>query len=85
MPEISETGVFVDSKTGQIVHSQPEEGVQLVPPGSEITPAMKDAIKAAELVAAGGGEVANAVTTSDVEHTTTEADEAPAKGSKSKA
>ena len=43
-------GVWLDSKTGKVVESQPEEGVQLVAPGVEATPdeqARVDAYKAA--------------------------------------
>jgi hypothetical protein len=32
-------GVWLDSKTGKVVESQPEEGVQLVAPGVEATAA----------------------------------------------
>lgn len=66
MPKISESGVFIDSKTGKVVESQPEEGVQIVPPGSEITPDMEKAVEAAKLVESGESEpVAEAVTTED--------------------
>lgn len=34
--KVSEGGVFIDTKTGKVVESQPEEGVQLVPPGGVI-------------------------------------------------
>lgn len=66
MPEISESGVFIDSKTGEVVDKQPEEGVQLVAPGSEIDQAAKDAIEAAKVAAAGGAPVAETVTTETV-------------------
>lgn len=34
----SKNGVFYDTKAGKVVESQPEEGIQLVAPGAEITP-----------------------------------------------
>lgn len=34
---VSKNGVFIDSKTGKVVESRPEEGVQLVAPGDTIT------------------------------------------------
>lgn len=34
---ISESGVFWDSKNLKVVDSQPEEGVQIVAPGTEVT------------------------------------------------
>lgn len=37
--ERSETGIWLSD--GRLVTSQPEEGEQIVPPGSVITPAMK--------------------------------------------
>jgi len=36
--ETSKSGVWIDTKTGRVVESQPEHGVQLVPPGGVITP-----------------------------------------------
>lgn len=38
MADTSKSGVFFDTKTNKVVNSQPEEGVQLVAPGQEITP-----------------------------------------------
>lgn len=34
--EVSKNGVFIDTKTGKIVEKQPEEGIQIVPPGGTI-------------------------------------------------
>jgi hypothetical protein len=59
---ISKTGVFIDTKTGQVVDSQPEEGVQLVAPGTEITPAAQRAIDDARTAAAGGVSAPDVVT-----------------------
>lgn len=42
---ISETGVFFDSKNQKVVESPPEEGVQLVAPGGEITSAIESDIE----------------------------------------
>lgn len=33
---VSKNGVFIDTKTGKVVESKPEEGVQLVAPGDTI-------------------------------------------------
>lgn len=46
MPDenISETGVFFDTKNQKVVESQPEEGVQIVAPGGELTKAVNDDI-----------------------------------------
>lgn len=35
--KISATGVFFDTKAQKVVESQPEEGVQIVAPGGEVT------------------------------------------------
>jgi len=45
---IAKNGVFIDTKTSTVVDSQPEEGVQLVAPGSEVTPALQEKIDAAK-------------------------------------
>jgi hypothetical protein len=50
-PEVSESGVWFDSKAGKVVNSAPEEGVQLVPPGGELTAAVKAAIDRHESIA----------------------------------
>lgn len=47
-PEKSPNGVFVDTKTGDVVESEPEEGIQLVPPGGEIDPNAKVHIAVAQ-------------------------------------
>jgi hypothetical protein len=41
-------GVWIDSRTGKVVTTQPEEGVQLHAPGTEMTPDVEAAIKAAK-------------------------------------
>lgn len=41
MPEISKNGVYFDTKSKKVVKSPPEEGVQLVAPGGEITEAVQ--------------------------------------------
>lgn len=38
MADTSKNGVFFDTKNNKVVQSQPEEGVQIVAPGQEITP-----------------------------------------------
>lgn len=48
MAEISKSGKWVDTKTGQVVDSQPEEGIQLVPAGGVVTPEVEFSIKQAE-------------------------------------
>ncbi len=49
--EVSKTGVFVDSKTGKVVTSQPVEGRLLVAPGDELTDEAKAAVEAAKTAA----------------------------------
>jgi hypothetical protein len=41
---LSKTGVFFDTKNQKVVDSQPEEGVQIVAPGGELTKAVEDDI-----------------------------------------
>lgn len=41
---LSKNGVYFDTKNSKVVESPPEEGVQLVAPGGEITPAVQDDI-----------------------------------------
>lgn len=53
-------GVWLDSKTGKVVESQPEEGVQLVAPGTESTP---DAERLIEVYRSGGKSEPKTVTT----------------------
>ena len=40
-PEISASGIYLDTSTGQIVDQPPAEGVQIVAPGTEVTSAAK--------------------------------------------
>lgn len=42
--ETSKNGVFFDTKAGKVVKTQPEEGIQIVAPGGEITPAVQEDI-----------------------------------------
>lgn len=44
-------GTWIDTKTGKVVTSQPEEGVQLHAPGTEVTPDVQAAIDAAKAAA----------------------------------
>lgn len=50
-PTISQTGVWVDTQTGQVVESEPEEGKMLVPPGGEVDQRIQDDIDAARAAA----------------------------------
>ena len=50
-PTISQTGVWVDTETGKVVESEPEQGKLLVPPGGELDQRVRDDIAAAKLVA----------------------------------
>ena len=45
---VSESGVWLDNATGKVVTTEPTEGVQLVAPGGEVTPAVEAAIARAE-------------------------------------
>lgn len=38
---ISESGVFFDTKNQKVVDSQPEEGVQIIAPGAVVTAALQ--------------------------------------------
>lgn len=53
-------GVWFDTKSGKVVESQPEEGVQLVAPGTEFTP---DAERLVEVYRSGGKPEPKTVTT----------------------
>lgn len=44
----SDTGVWVDLETREVVTSQPRKAVQLVPPGGELRPDRKAAVEAAK-------------------------------------
>jgi hypothetical protein len=39
--ELSKSGVYFDTKNRKVVESQPEEGIQILAPGDEITEASK--------------------------------------------
>lgn len=54
--DVSKNGVYIDSKTGKVVEKQPEEGVQLVPPGGTIDTATQGLIDAAKAASAGAGK-----------------------------
>lgn len=56
-------GVWFDTKAGKVVESQPEEGVQLVAPGTESTP---DAERLIESYRSGGTSEPKTVTTKTV-------------------
>lgn len=62
MPEFSDTGVWVDLKTNEVVTEQPEEGRQLVPKGGVIDDNVKLNIEQAKVAAAGGGPVGDVST-----------------------
>lgn len=47
-PTHSDTGVWVDLDSGEVVDSPPRKGVQLVPKGGELRPDRKAAIEAAK-------------------------------------
>lgn len=44
MPELSNTGKWIDTETGQVVDSQPAEGRLLVAPGGVVTPDVQRSI-----------------------------------------
>lgn len=46
MAEVTKTGIWVDTRTGKVVRSEPVEGRLLAAPGSEITPQLAAAIDA---------------------------------------
>lgn len=45
--EVCKTGMWIDMATGAVVTSAPRKGVQLVPPGGEMTPDRVAAVAAA--------------------------------------
>ncbi len=51
MTDVSETGVWIDQSTGQVVTDPPERGVQLVAPGGVIDDGARRAITAATAAA----------------------------------
>lgn len=55
-------GTWIDTKTGKVVTSEPEEGVQLISPNVEPTPADEAAVEAAKAAAAGDTEVETVTT-----------------------
>jgi hypothetical protein len=63
-PEISATGVFFDTKNQKVVDSAPEEGVQILAPGGEVTPDVQaDIDRWREVESGAPAPVAEAVTT----------------------
>lgn len=54
--KVSRDGVFIDTKTGKVVESQPEEGIQLVPAGGTIDNAAAALIEAAKKAADGADQ-----------------------------
>jgi len=67
----SKNGVWFDTKAGKVVNSEPEEGVQLVAPGQEVTAAAQATIDRYKADADGTGTVERAVSTESVETATT--------------
>lgn len=65
--DVSKTGVFIDSKTGKVVTSPPEEGYQIVAPGGVIDANAQAQIDAAKAAASGQSSEPKTVTTSDVD------------------
>lgn len=64
MADISQSGVFFDTKANKVVNSQPEEGVQIVAPGGELTATAEAEIARWREVESGNPQpVAEAVTT----------------------
>lgn len=61
--EVSKSGVFIDTKSGKVVNSPPEEGVQLVRPGGTIDTATAAAIANAKTAASGETSEPQTVTT----------------------
>lgn len=84
MPEVSQTGVFFDTKANKVVDSQPEEGVQIVAPGGEITADAEKEIERWRDVEAGNpAPVAEAVTTESAEEAPAEEEHAsPRRGAR---
>jgi hypothetical protein len=62
--EVSKSGVFIDMKTGKVVNSAPEEGIQIVPPGGTIDPTAAAQIEVAKAAASGQQAEPKTVTTS---------------------
>lgn len=50
-PTISQTGVWIDLESGQVVESEPVSGKLLVAPGGEVDQRIRDDIAAAKLAA----------------------------------
>lgn len=55
-------GTWIDTKTGKVVTSQPEEGVQIVSPNVDPTPADEAAVEAAKASVAAEPAPAKTVT-----------------------
>ena len=53
--DVSKTGVFIDLKTDKVVERQPEEGIQLVAPGGQVTPAAAKRIENERAARSGKG------------------------------
>lgn len=68
-PVISESGVFFDSVANRVVDAPPVEGVQIVAPGAEVTPAVQVVIDRYQE----GAAVEVAVDQTDVETATVKA------------
>lgn len=59
----AKNGVYFDTKAGKVVEKQPEEGIQLVAPGGEITAAVQARIDNYNAAASGDTAVPQTVTT----------------------
>lgn len=62
----SKNGVFYDSQNNKVVNSEPEEGIQIVAPGQEITPALQEDIDRYQDLADGVVREPEPVTTATV-------------------
>lgn len=61
--ELSKSGVYFDTQNQKVVESQPEEGIQILAPGDEITEAAKaDVARWREVEAGAPQPVAETVT-----------------------
>lgn len=68
-PQIIDGGVFIDTKTDEIVHVKPEEGVQIVPEGGTLDDTARGLLKAV-----GGDSAVDAVGADSVDLVEVETD-----------
>lgn len=59
---MAESGAWIDTKTGKVVAKQPEEGVQLIAPGTEPTDAQRAYVEEVKAAVADGPAEAKSVT-----------------------